>query len=194
MAPVFLAPDKKGAVENRANIGFYDESGVSEKPTVRRTWALKGFTPIITVISSWKRFTVQATITCTARGRKPKLYLRSIPGSVKHDEIISYIKQLRKHIRGKLYLLWDGLPAHRAANVRTFLKTQKRWLKVYRFPAYAPELNPPEYLFSSMKAKDLPNLPAQGMAHLKSRIASASRRIGGKPKSLLSFLRASKLY
>lgn len=189
-----MASDKKGAIENRARIGFYDESGVSEKPTVRRTWALKGMTPIITVISSWRRFTVQATISCTAKGHKPKLYLRIIPGSVKHDTIISYIKQIRKHVKGKFYLLWDGLPAHRAADVRTFLKTQKHWLKVYRFPAYAPELNPPEYLFSSMKAKDLPNLPAKGMAHLKKRITSANHRIGGKSKSLLSFLRASKLY
>jgi transposase len=35
---------------------------------------------------------------------------------------------------------------------------QQDWLTVERFPAYAPELNPVEYLWSSVKGKDVANL------------------------------------
>lgn len=146
------------------------------------------------MVSSWKKFTLQTTIACTPFGRKPRLYLRTLTGAAKHNTIISYLKQLRRHIGGKLYLLWDGLPAHRSKAVKAHLKTQRHWLKVYRFPAYAPELNPPEYLFSSIKTKDLSNLPALGMSNLCKRIKGAGRRLARKPDILCGFLRASKLY
>jgi transposase len=55
-------------------------------------------------------------------------------------------------------LLWDGLPSHRSRAMRAWLATQRSWLVVERLPAYAPELNPTEGLWSSLKAAELANL------------------------------------
>jgi transposase len=77
----------------------------------------------------------------------------------------------------KLLLFWDGLPADRAKMVKIFLKTQTNWLIVKRLPAYAPELNPPEYLWSAMKAKDICNVRPKGLSALGRAIQRSYRRI-----------------
>jgi len=56
--------------------------------------------------------------------------------------------------------LWDGLPSHRSRAMRDLLHTQCHWLVVERLPAYAPNLNPVEGLWSSLKAVELANLTA----------------------------------
>jgi transposase len=68
--------------------------------------------------------------------------------------------ELRKFLGGeKATLLWGGLPAHRSRTTRAWLATQRHWLVVERLPAYAPELNPVEGLWSSLKAVELPTSP-----------------------------------
>lgn len=176
-------------------MGFYDESGVSEKPTVRRTWGLKGCTPILVSTGSWKNLSLLAAITCTAAGRMPKLFLKSQPGAVNAKIVIRYLKELRRHLGGKkLLLFWDGLPAHRAKIVQQFLKAQKPWLKIVRMPAYAPELNPPEYLWSAMKAKDVGNLRPEGLGVVHGAVRRGYRRIKRQPDLLVGFLKASGLF
>jgi len=57
-------------------------------------------------------------------------------------------------------LLWDGLGAHRSRKMREFLATQRDWLVVERLPAYAPDLNPVEALWSTSRARSWPTWPA----------------------------------
>ena len=162
---------------------------------MRRTWAPKGQTPIIASAGSWKNMSLLATITCTSRARSPKLFLKSNPGSVNASVVFKYLRDLKKHINGKrLLLFWDGLPAHRAKIVNAFLKENRMWLRVVRMPAYAPELNPPEYLWAAMKARDLVNLRPDGLSSCRRAIRRSSRRIKRRPDLLVGFLKASKLF
>jgi transposase len=55
-----------------------------------------------------------------------------------------------------------------------FLATQRDWLVVERLPAYAPELNPTEGLWSNLKGNELANLPSDGLAGV---IAAAWRGV-----------------
>lgn len=184
---------KKGA-KIRALIGFLDESGISEKPTVRRTWAPKGHTPIIRSTGSWKTRSVVGVITSTPNGYRPKLYLRIFKTTIHAAEVIRFIKELRYHVKRKVILLWDGLPAHRAKTVRNFLKTQTHWLETKRFPAYAPELNPVEYAWSSGKTKDLANFCPDTLDILDNQIRRSKRRLRRRPDILKGFLRKSTLF
>jgi transposase len=162
---------------------------------VRRTWALKGKTPIVVSAGGWKNLSLLAAILCTPAGRKPKLFLKSLPGAVHAKEIIAYLHDLKRHRAGrKILLFWDGLAAHRAKIVRQFLKENASWLRAVRMPAYAPELNPPEYLWAAMKAKDLANLRPEGLSLLRKAVRSSYRRIKKKPDLLAGFLKASKLF
>jgi transposase len=53
----------------------------------------------------------------------------------------------------KATLLWDGLPAHRSNKMQAWIAGQRHWLVVERLPAYTPELNPVEGLWSNLKGK-----------------------------------------
>ena len=176
-------------------MGFYDESGVSEKPTVRRTWALRGQTPVIASTGSWKNLALMAAITCAPTGRSPELFLKSIPGTVHAREVVSYLRDFKRHVHGKRILLfWDGLMAHRAKIVKTFLRENGSWLRTVRLPAYAPELNPPEYLWSAMKTKYLANLRPEGLVAVRKAVRRGACRIKKEPDLLVGFLKASKLF
>jgi transposase len=50
--------------------------------------------------------------------------------------------------------------AHRSRAMRAWLRRQRSWLVVERLPAYAPELNPVEALWASLKGVELANLAA----------------------------------
>jgi transposase len=177
-----------------AILAFWDESGISQRATVRRTWAPKGHTPVITPSGSWRSRSVIGVITCTPKGKRPKLFLRIFPHSIKHPDAIRCLKEFRRHVRGCVILLWDGLAPHRARSTKIFLKTQRHWLKTYRFPPYAPELNPPEYLFSASKARGLAGLYVGAVDDIDARIKSSKRRFQRHPNLLTGFLKESTLF
>jgi DDE superfamily endonuclease len=58
--------------------------------------------------------------------------------------------------------------------VRAWLNPQRSWLVVERLPAYAPNLNPVEELWASLKAVELGNLTGPTLAEV---IAQAHRGI-----------------
>ena len=108
------------------------------------------------------------------------------------EETLHFLRNLKRHMHGrKLLLVWDGLPAHCAKVVQAYIKRESSWLRVARFPGYAPELNPIEYLWATMKKRYLGNL-----ADLKAigTALQSSRRKIGDAKLLDGFLRASGLF
>ena len=128
-------------------------------------------------------------------GRHPKLFLKSTQGTVHAEEIIGYLRDLKRHrAQRNIMLFWDGLMAHRAKIVTAWLRENRSWLRVVRLPAYAPELNPPEYLWSAMKTKYLANLRPEGIAAVGKAVTTGCRRIKKKPDLLSGFLKASKLF
>ena len=177
-----------------AILAFWDESGITQRATVRRTWAPKGQTPVITTSGSWRSRSIIGIITCTSHARKPKLFLRIFPHAIRHPDVIRALKEFRRHVRGRVILLWDGLTPHRARRTKEFLKAQRHWLTAYRFPPYAPELNPPEYLFSASKSKDLAGLYVGTIDDIDAHIKSSKRRFQRHPNLLTGFLKESTLF
>lgn len=138
---------------------------------------------------------MSGVIITTPKAKKSQLFLTIFHGSMKANDFVSYLKQIKRHLAGKkLLLIWDGLPAHRAKVVTEYAKNQNKWLKLARLPGYAPELNPIEYLWSAMKTKDLSGLPVQGLQKLKQTIRKSKHRINRDQKLLKGFLTASGLY
>lgn len=177
-----------------AKLGFLDESGISDKPTVRRSWAPRGKTPIVASPGHWHTRSVTGVITCSPYGNRPKLYLRMVSGTISSPEFIRFVKHLRYHVKGRLILLLDRLAVHRSKKTSAFLKQQRRWLTIEWFPAYAPELNPIEYLWSASKRKDFANYCPDTIAELDARIRRSVRRIRRRPDVLRGFLKAAELF
>jgi hypothetical protein len=96
---------------------------------------------------------------------------------------------LRRFLGGeKATLLWDGLPAHPSTAMRAWLNTQRSWLVVERLPAYAPDLNPVEGLWSSRKATELANLTGPTLGEVIAQAQRGIQRVRRTPHLAYSFL------
>ena len=84
-------------------------------------------------------------------------YFRLYPGAIHAAEVIDFLGHLLRHLPGKLLVLWDGLPQHRARLVTEFIRAQRGRLAIERLPAYAPELHPVGYIWGYWKHHELPN-------------------------------------
>jgi transposase len=109
-----------------------------------------------------------------------RFYFRFFPGAIKGPQIVEYLKALKATLRGKLLVIWDGLPAHRSRVVRDYVESLDGHIQLERLPAYAPELNPVEYLFGYAKQRELANLCVQTIAEVRRyarrRLQSMQRR------------------
>ncbi len=194
MAADDLAPDKKGAKNQRATLVFLDESGFSERPSVRRTWVPRAHTPILRLPFNWKRLSAISALAATPAGRKTRLFLSLQHGNVNSDSVIHFLRNLRRHIHGKVVLLWDRLPAHRSKLTQQFIRSQLRWLRAEFLPAYAPKLNPVEHLWAYLTATDLANYCPETLDDLADQVRRGTRRLRRRHNHGRTFLRKSGLF
>jgi hypothetical protein len=111
-----LGQGKKNAKIWRAWIVFVDESGISERPPVRRTWAPRGQTPLVHYPFNWKKLSICSAIAYRWAGRGCRLYFRIISGSYNDEQLMSFLAQLETQLRGQqVILVWDGLPSQSTA-------------------------------------------------------------------------------
>jgi putative transposase len=91
-------------------------------------------------------------------GHRPRLLYRVIlhtgrkgePKSFTEDHFAALLDAAHQQLDGPILLVWDGLPQHKSARMRALIAA-RRWLRVYPLPALAPELNPTETVWSSLK-------------------------------------------
>ena len=77
--------------------------------------------------------------------------------------------------------------------MRAWLNRQRSWLVVERLPAYAPELNPVEGLWSSLKTVELANLTGPSLAEVIDQAHRGIERVRHTPHLAYSFLRRTGL-
>lgn len=107
--------------------------------------------------------------------------------------MIHFLRHLRRHIRGPIVLLWDGLNTHRGRETTRHLDSQRGQLRAHRLPAYAPELNPVEGLWAWLKGTTVPNFCADGLESLRQHVCRGRRQAGRRRRLLLGFLHKAGL-
>jgi transposase len=159
---------------------FIDESGLSQRPHRVRTWSPRGQTPVLEFAFNWKKLSAIAGVTFW------NFHFRLFPGAIRSPQVILFLQHLLRQVPGKLWIIWDGIAIHRSRLVLDFLATQPERLRVERLPAYAPELNPVEYLWGYWKQHELPNLCARDLWHLSDHAGKALRRIRRRKTHLIT--------
>ena len=91
-------------------------------------------------------------------------------------------------------MIWDGAAIHRSRLVREYLDSLHGRLWVERLPAYAPELNPAEYIWGYFKQHELPNLCAKDLAELGALGRQSLRRMRRRPKLVAAFWKQAELF
>ena len=189
-----MASGKKNARRQRAWLAFEDESGVSERPAVRRTWAPRGETPVLTHAFNWKHLSVATALAFRWDGRRSRLYFQIRPGSYSGLSLIPVVRALKRHFRGtRVILIWDRLPAHRSRDLGAYLLQQRAWLTLEWLPGYAPELNPVEYVWGNLKGQELANLCAVELGETGRAVRTGMARIRRQPHLPFAFLKHAGL-
>nr|WP_235922124.1 transposase [Lentzea tibetensis] len=87
---------------------------------------------------------------------------------------------------GPIVLCWDNLNTHISAAMRALIASRP-WLHVIRLPAYAPDLNPVERVWSHHK-HSLGNLAVQGIDDPAAIVKTRLKRIQYHPELTDAFL------
>src|SRR5258708_1201611 len=145
-----MAEGKKNAARLGAHLVFADESGFLLTPTVAKTWAPIGQTPVIRHFDRRDRISVISGISVSPRRQRLNLFFQLHLKNIQQTEACSFLRNLLRHIRGHLFVLWDGGRPHNGRLIRELLGRVHR-LHLVRFPGYAPELTPDEAAWKPSK-------------------------------------------
>jgi len=136
---------------------------------------------------NWKSLSAVAGLTFW------NFYFRLYPGAVKSPQVIDFLQALVRHVASPLLLVWDGLPAHRSRLVRDFLQSLDGWIEWEYLPAYAPELNPVEYIWAYWKQHELPNVCPKDYWQLGEAARRTLRRMRRRPRIIRAFWKQAQL-
>lgn len=121
-------------------------------------------------------------------------YFRLFPGTIRSPQVVQFLVHLLRHIPGDLLVIWDGLRQHRSRLVREFVEKQKGRLTLEYLPAYAPELNPVEYLWGYWKKHALPNFCPRDFWYLSYDARRALGRMRRRPSLIRAFWKQAELF
>jgi transposase len=132
-----------------------------------------------------------SVLAVSPKRKRLALYVQFRTCNLNGVEVVRFLKHLLRHLPGPIVLLWDRSPIHRRQLVQDFLQRHPRVHLAY-FPAYAPELNPAEYVWN--RADDaLANSAPQATKELHTWLRSSLRKLKSSQSLLWSCLYASDL-
>jgi DDE superfamily endonuclease len=105
--------------------------------------------------------------------------------------LVRLLDAAHAQLHAPIVLVWDNLNRHISKAMRDYL-ARRRWLTVYRLPAYASELNPTEGVWSNLKGR-LGNLAARSVDHLAAAVTSILKRIQYRPDLIAGFVAGTGL-
>jgi transposase len=121
-------------------------------PTVRRTWAPRGHTPLMHHWDRHDRISVISGLSVSPIRQRLGLYYQWHHHNIRRDDVRAFLSHLLRHVRGPVIVLWDRLRLHRLPAIRDLCRRVPR-LQLEYFPAYAPELNPDEQVWNLAKRR-----------------------------------------
>ncbi len=171
-----------------AKIFFLDEAGFQSDPPLGRTYGLKGKTPVVT--TSGQRQSINVISAVNPRG---EFWAATYTGKLDAESFVIFLKNFVSGRRGKVFLVVDGHPAHKANLVKEFIKDMKGRLELHFLPPYAPDLNPDEFVWSYMKGSGVSKKPLKQNESMRQRVEEDLANIGQNQILVRSFFGADSV-
>ena len=172
-------------------MGFLDESGFLLIPTVRRTWAPRGDTPVIRHRYRRDKISAISAVTLSPTRRRCGLHAHFHYDNITHIEVALFLRLLLRHLTGHIIVLMDNGSIHGGEAVHALLARHPR-LHIEWFPPYAPELNPDELVWSYLKG-ELANGSPESVETLMDDLTRELRRVRRMPAIVRAFIVGSEL-
>ena len=182
------------AQERDAHLVFLDESCYRLTPTVRRTLAPRGQTPVLPCWDRRDKISAISAITLSPQQRRPGLFFELLPEreNFHGEEVVAFLKQLRQHLR-RFTVVWDRHQIHsKSRAVKEYLAEHPE-IVAEDFPGYAPELNPDELVWCWTKYGRLCNYAAADVQVLRQRVQAELEYLQEHPYALWAFVNHTEL-
>jgi transposase len=176
---------KKRAKRRGADIFFLDEAGIRSDAPLQRTWGAKGQTPVVK--TSGQRQSVSAISAVTARGA---FWYSVYTGRLNATRFVEFLKAFMRNRRRPVFLVLDGLPAHKARLVAAYVQSLEGALELHFLPGYSPDLNPDEFVWNHLRHHGTTKIPLRKNESLWNRVECNLADIKRSPKLVRSFFRA----
>jgi transposase len=121
------------------------------------------------------------------------LSFRVLPHNVKANDVVDFLKDLKRSVGGPLTVLWDRGPVHNKSRVVKAYLAKHPEIVAADLPAYAPDLNPDEFVWGWTKYGRLSNLAAEDTDELAERVIDELVYLKGHPELLASFVEKTEL-
>lgn len=163
-------------------------------PLVRRSWSPQGQTPVLHQRTrSYKKVSAIAALCISPCRDRVHLYFRlHSDASIDKQRVVEFLRILLRQLDGPTVLVWDRLRAHRARLTQDFIQSHDTF-HTYLLPAYAPELNPVENVWSYLKMNPLCNLAITDLQTLADVSRRHGRALQRKENLLRAFIRHTPL-
>lgn len=158
----------------------------------RRTWAPRGETPVQKAWDRYDRLSVIGAVTLSPTRRRIGTPFQIHNDNIRTDEVVEFVRQLRKQLQRPLIICWDRWQVHRSAAKR-ITNSRLKNIEFEWLPPYAPELNPVEPRWSHTKHGDLANFVPDDTSHLKRSVRSSLRKQVQNYQLKLSFFKSAQL-
>jgi transposase len=183
------------AAATGAWICFEDEAGQNLRPPRARTWGRRGHTPVVKVSGKGSGRVSVAGLACLKAGSPARFFFRlrlhrgrkGERRSLSEKDYAQLVTAAHRTLGAPVILIWDNLNTHRSKAMRAFTAAHPDWLTVVQLPAYAPDLNPVEGAWSSMKS-GLGNIAATTLDQLAAAIRGRLARIQRQPALIAGLL------
>jgi transposase len=175
-----------------AYLVFLDESGFLLTPTVRRTLAPRGRTPVLDCWDRRDRLSAISCVTVSPVAGRPNLYFRLSSGNIHAGDVVDFLEGLRRRL-GRLTVVWDRNQIHGKARVVRAWLAEHPEVVAEDFPGYVPDLNPDEGVWGWAKYGRLANLGADSLDWLWEFVWDEMERVKHRPDLLRGFMRQTGL-
>ncbi|GGL51567.1 hypothetical protein GCM10014719_61100 [Planomonospora parontospora subsp. antibiotica] len=139
---------RRGARRRGAVVLFADEMSMRVDHRSGTTWGVVGRTPIAHAGAGRRSVKMFSALACDGT-----LRYRLGHGVMDRWAFLGFCAQLLRTITRPIVLIVDGSSIHTARAVRDFVARTGGRLRLFFLPAYAPELNPDEWVNQNIKAR-----------------------------------------
>jgi len=186
-----MVPCKKNAKRLGAHIVFIDESGFLLIPTILRTWAPRGKTPIIRHRYKRDKVSIISGVSVSPQRIRFGLYFQMHLDNIGQIEVCHFLKHLLRHLRGRIIAILDNSNTHKGNLIAELQKRNPR-ITIEYFPSYAPQLNPDEGVWSYAK-RSLANGRPDNLEELLQTVADSLMKISKSQPILRGCVEHSEL-
>ena len=160
------------------------------QPLVRKTWAPRGWTPVMYSWDRRDRLSVSAALSVSARRRRIGLYFQMQERNITGEDAEAFLRQVQRALGRKLVVVMDRWAVHRKA-AKSLFGDERFWIEW--LPPYAPDLNPVEHVWKHTKYDDLANYVPDDLLDLQIEFEISIDQARRRPELLRSFFHAAEL-